>query len=71
MKLNSEICYTIEVEVKVIPSYYHTIKVDVIADSVVDAFAIAKETVNYIYQYNDECIIKENLTEQKPVYRFK
>ena len=71
MKLNSEICYTIEVEIRVVPNYYHTIKVDVVADSIIDAFAIAKETINYIYQYSDDCIVRENLIEQKPIYRIK
>lgn len=71
MKIDSEICYTIQINVKVIPDYHHIIEVDVIADSLMDAFAIARETVTYIYQYNDDCIISENLIAQKPIYKAK
>ena len=71
MNLDNEICYTIEVTVKVIPSHYHTITVDAIANNAVDAFAIARQVVTFIYQYDDDCITSENLISQKAVFRVK
>lgn len=71
MKLNSEVCYTVEIKVQTIPSYYHTITADVIAESVVDAFATAREVAKEMYQYNDDCIVSENLIGEKAVYRMK
>lgn len=71
MKLDNEILYTIEIKVSVIPNCQQLIKTDVVAKSRLDAFAIAKEVVTYMYQYKEDCIIAENLIEEKPIYRIK
>lgn len=69
--INMKNYYTVEVKVSVLPSYYHTLTLDVFADSVVDAFAIARQAVWYVYQYEDDCIISENLIGKKTIYSVK
>lgn len=71
MKLDSEILYTIEVTVSMISGCYQKIKVDVTAKNKLDAFALAKEVVVYMYQFTEDSIVDRVLLEEKPVYRVK